>query len=162
MTSKNVRVHSLQSTVFPCESYAICGAYRNHNNLLRAESFLLFRKNQSEVAVQATRISIRNDAGPECPIVLDEEFALAEALNQAKIDFGMKVYEAAAASAAPHAIPRTIIEEVGAPKLVSLWVRGIAKDQLNGMRITSECSDLSDLLNQLYALPTVTFGKVPL
>ena len=152
----------IESNVFVNPAFAICTAFRKPGGYLRAESFLLLSTSDIDCVLLGCKLSFTNNAGANCPIVIDETFAMDEAVRQAEVDFSIKMHEANDASPRPREWPRKHINEIPQHRLVGIWAHAQLNHQLSRVADTSDCEMLSNFINSLRAIPIVTRSPIAL
>ena len=155
------KTYRIESNVIGYPAFAVCAAYRA-GAYLKAESFVLVQTSDTETTSMAQRISFSNNAGPDCPVVFDEAFALEEAVRQAEVDFSIYMHDRNFASSAPLSWPKKQLTEVAPHRLISLWAYSPLNEQLQRVRDATQCEPLSDYLNSFRSLPTIKLSPLVL
>jgi hypothetical protein len=155
------KTYRIESNVIGYPAFAICASYRA-GVYLKAEGFVLVQISDSETTSMAQRISFSNNAGPDCPVVFDEAFALEDALRLAEVDFSIYMHNRNFASSAPLTWPKKQFIEIAAHRLVGVWAYSALNEQLSRVRDTTQCEPLKEYLHSFSSLPTIKLSPLAL
>ena len=131
--------------------FIVTAAYTNAAGQPRAEWFLVIPENKGLLFSQ--RSTLDQDSFPDSRIKFDEEFMLAEALEQAKLRLRRYILENKGSNAPLLLATATGVQPGDQNHLAKLWMRGSCCGCLSEMRAKSKCPALIDTLVWIHGLP---------
>lgn len=160
-TELSFKVYYIKSNVTGHPAFALCTAYRAGNDL-KAESFVVVHTSDTQTKCMVCKISISNDAGEDFPVVVDEAFALEQALRRSELDFSLYIHDRNVATSAPLPWPRWEFIEIEPRRLIGVWAYSPLRTQLVKVRDITECEPLRNYLGAFRSLPTISHSQTEL
>lgn len=148
------KTYRVESNILGYAAIAICATYRA-GAYVKAEVFCLVQTSDTETVSFGRKLSYSNNGGSDCPVVLDEAFALEDALQQAEAAFSTYIHNHNLESSAPRSWPRAQFVEISPHRLIGVWAHSPLNDQLIRVRDSTQCEPLGSYLASFSSLPTI-------
>lgn len=139
--------YAVEITRFGPVGVAIVTAYTNPGGYPRAESFLLIPDKKT---IFSQKMSFDVKSFQDSPVELTEDFMLAEALQQAKIDLGQYIQES---GNPPHPDSPNFSKD-NINLLVHTWIRGTCP-HINEVYKKTGLEELKDAMRPILNLPVI-------
>lgn len=136
-------------------AYAICASFRNAGGYLKSESFILIQTSETQSSVFGTKCSYTNNAEPDCPVTLDEVFAIEEAIRQAETEYSVRGSEIDARFFEKRGGHRIAANEIPQHRLVAIWAHTPHSQNLLRIANLTECAALEQFIYSLRSIPQV-------
>jgi hypothetical protein len=147
------KIYTTRITQFGSPGIAIVTSFKNAGGYFKAESFCIFPPPHAEQAFNALRFEQKSFE--DCPIELDEEFMLEQALAQARTDIATHLERNYAGKAFLIPPGELQLREVEVSFLVHLRVRDTA-DFLWDVKNRTNCGELRATIEPILGLPPIS------
>ena len=134
-------------------AYTICTAFRNPGNHLKSECFILIQSSLSEGHLFGSRFSY-SESPDDSLIVMDEAFAMEDALSQAETIYSIRARELDPKLIEKLGWARPRFEELPLHRLRGIWIHTPLSRYLLSVADKTNCEMLSKFLYSLSGLPT--------
>lgn len=149
------KLYRIRSAPLVAQAYALCTAQRNAGGRVKSEAFVLIPTSPHDAVAFGSRFSYSDNTDGESPIVLDERFAMDDAVHQAETIYSMRSQELDPKLPEKLGWARPSFEEIPQGRLVAIWAHTPLSKSLLDIADATQCTALRDFIHSLRSLPTV-------
>ncbi|MGN7919691.1 hypothetical protein [Lysobacter sp. 22409] len=150
------RLFQINSVPLLQRAYAICTAFRDPRGDLKSEYFVLMQTSAAGGRVFGTQISYSDQTDGQSPFVIDETFALDDALHQAEAMYSAQALELDPTFMEKQAWTRLNFAEIAQHRLIGIWAHTPLSPSLLSIADKSGCEPLCRFIYSLRVFPKFT------
>jgi hypothetical protein len=149
------KLFSINSGPFAQRAYAICTAFRNPGGHLKSECFVLIQSSPTDGVAFGSRFTYGDNTDRNAPVVIDEAFAMDDALHQAETMYSVRARELDPGLSEKLGGSCPVFSEIPVHRLVGIWAHTPLSASLLIVADKSNCAALTQFVSSLRSLPTI-------